>query len=114
MAVVQRDSVVIEKSLSDHRLYRSITLPNKLQAVLIQDVQTDKAAAALDVHIGSFSEPNDIPGLAHFREHMLFLCVSTSILAIPRRLSAILSLFSVLTWLVHLILQGNKEVSRRE
>lgn len=72
MAVVG-STVEIEKSASDPRLYRSIVLPNKLQALLIHDPSTDKAAAALDVHIGSFSEPNEIPGLAHFLEHMLFL-----------------------------------------
>lgn len=68
-------TVVIEKSPSDHREYRSVILPNKLQAVLIHDARTDKAAASLDVHIGSFSEPVEIPGLAHFLEHMLFLYV---------------------------------------
>lgn len=69
-------SVVIEKSPADHREYRSVLLPNKLQAILIHDANTDKAAASLDVKIGSFSEPNEIPGLAHFLEHMLFLCAS--------------------------------------
>lgn len=75
-AVPGASSVVIEKSPADHRDYRSVVLPNKLQALLIHDVNTDKAAACLDVKIGSFSEPNEIPGLAHFLEHMLFLCAS--------------------------------------
>lgn len=66
--------VVIAKSPADPRAYRSVVLQNKLQAVLIHDPDTDKAAACLDVKIGSFSEPNEIPGLAHFLEHMLFLC----------------------------------------
>ena len=31
-----------------------------------------QAAAALCVGIGSFSDPDDIPGLAHFLEHSLY------------------------------------------
>merc|ERR1719508_29951 len=31
------------------------------------------SAAALCVHMGSFSDPEDIPGLAHFLEHMVFM-----------------------------------------
>ena len=32
-----------------------------------------KSAAALCVHVGSFSDPDSIPGLAHFLEHMVFM-----------------------------------------
>ncbi|XP_071486548.1 nardilysin-like [Diadema antillarum] len=35
--------------------------------------QAKLAAAALCVGIGSFSDPDDIPGLAHFLEHMVFM-----------------------------------------
>ena len=45
----------------------------KLQVLLISDSQTDKSAAAMDVHIGYMSDPPELPGLAHFCEHMLFL-----------------------------------------
>ncbi|XP_014281647.1 nardilysin [Halyomorpha halys] len=31
------------------------------------------AACSLTVGVGSFSDPNDIPGLAHFLEHMVFM-----------------------------------------
>ncbi|CAI5492294.1 unnamed protein product [Closterium sp. Naga37s-1] len=31
-----------------------------------------EAAAAMDVRVGSLSDPDDAPGLAHFLEHMLF------------------------------------------
>ena len=57
----------------DDRQYRFIELPNKLKALLIHDPTADKAAAALDVNIGAFEDPEDVPGLAHFCEHLLFM-----------------------------------------
>ncbi|CAF3843640.1 unnamed protein product [Rotaria sp. Silwood1] len=41
--------------------------------VLISHPNIDKAAAALDVSIGSLANPRDVPGIAHFFEHMLFI-----------------------------------------
>lgn len=75
-AVVFQSAVAaskIQKSPNDDRLYKSITLSNKLEVLLISDKNTDKAAAALDVNIGSGSDPDGYEGLAHFLEHMLFL-----------------------------------------
>ncbi|AJV59003.1 ADQ_G0038370.mRNA.1.CDS.1 [Saccharomyces cerevisiae] len=57
----------------DERSYRFIELPNKLKALLIQDPEADKAAASLDVNIGAFEDPKNLPGLAHFCEHLLFM-----------------------------------------
>ena len=67
------DSSSIIKSPNDKRLYKSITLPNKLQALLISDSEADKCSASLSVNVGSLMDPKSIPGLAHFLEHMLFL-----------------------------------------
>jgi len=61
------------KSPHDKLSYRVITLSNSLTALLVSDPCTDKAAASLDVNIGSINDPEDLPGLAHFLEHMLFL-----------------------------------------
>jgi len=58
------------QSPHDKRHYRIITLPNALTALIISDPDTDKAAASLDVNIGSFAEPSCALGLAHFLEHM--------------------------------------------
>ena len=58
--------------LSD-REYRYLTLPNALKVLLISDPTTDKAAASMDVFVGTNNDPKEFPGLAHFLEHMLFL-----------------------------------------
>ena len=68
-----KEVVVPVKSASDDRQYRVVTLSNNIQAVLVSDAETDRAAAALTVNVGSFSDPEDCKGLAHFLEHMLFL-----------------------------------------
>jgi insulysin len=57
----------------DHRKYKVIKLNNSMEALLIHDHSTSKGACALDIHAGSWWDPEDIPGLAHFLEHMLFL-----------------------------------------
>ncbi len=63
----------ITKSKSDKRNYRMIILRNGLKALLISDPDTDEAAASMRVFAGSFDEPDDAIGIAHFTEHMLFL-----------------------------------------
>ncbi len=67
----QSDSIV--KSANDKRQYQRIRLPNNLDVLLISDPETDKAAAALDLYVGSYQNPQKRQGLAHFLEHMLFL-----------------------------------------
>ncbi|OQR86396.1 insulin-degrading-like enzyme, metalloprotease family M16A [Achlya hypogyna] len=63
----------LEVSRQDLRLYRAITLPNKLTVLLVSDEAAEKAAASLAVGVGHQSDPPNVPGLAHFLEHMLFL-----------------------------------------
>lgn len=63
----------IVKRLLDEREYRTLTLPNGLRVLLVSDAAATRAAAAVDVHVGSFSDPPQLPGLAHFCEHMSFL-----------------------------------------
>eukprot|EP00878_Enallax_costatus_P008268 GHUV01008644.1.p2 GENE.GHUV01008644.1~~GHUV01008644.1.p2 ORF type:complete len:143 (+),score=36.70 GHUV01008644.1:87-515(+) len=69
-AVLVSEDII--KPRCDKLGYRSITLPNKLRVLLISDPDTDKAAAALNVRVGSMCDPVELPGLAHFCEHMLF------------------------------------------
>lgn len=63
----------IFKSDQDSRRYRYLVLNNKMRVLLISDSKTEKSAAALSVHVGSYDNPRDREGLAHFLEHMLFL-----------------------------------------
>lgn len=63
----------IVKSQQDNRDYRGLKLPNGLKVLLISDSATDKAAASMTVDVGHMSDPDNLPGLAHFCEHMLFL-----------------------------------------
>ena len=55
------------------RTFRAIKLKNDLHAIIISDPTTEKAAFSISVNIGSFQNPENIPGLAHFLEHMVFL-----------------------------------------
>ena len=57
----------------DTRDYRILTLENGLTALLVSDPEADKAAASMNVSVGSAQDPEDLAGLAHFLEHMLFL-----------------------------------------
>lgn len=63
---------VVAPGLSD-RSYRGLALENQMKVLLIADPTTDKAAASLDVYVGTNDDPAEFPGLAHFLEHMLFL-----------------------------------------
>ena len=61
------------KSPNDNYTYRLLTLDNSLEVLLISDPDAPKAAAALDILVGSGDNPPSRAGLAHFLEHMLFL-----------------------------------------
>eukprot|EP00924_Labyrinthula_sp_SR-Ha-C_P006876 augustus_masked-scaffold_8-processed-gene-3.15-mRNA-1 protein AED:0.36 eAED:0.36 QI:0/-1/0/1/-1/1/1/0/1096 len=66
----------ILKSSTDERDYRYVVLENKLRVMLVRDKHAEISAASLAVNVGSFSDPPDFPGLAHFLEHMLFMGTS--------------------------------------
>lgn len=50
-----------------------IRLDNGLEAYLISDPDAEKSSTALVVKTGSWEDPKEYPGIAHFLEHMLFL-----------------------------------------
>jgi len=63
----------IDVSSLDERQFKLLTLPNALQVLVVSDASTETASAAMDVRVGFHSDPAELPGLAHFCEHMLFL-----------------------------------------
>lgn len=67
------ESVEIRKSPNDDRQYAALTLPNKLQAVVVSDPSLEVTAVSMAVGVGSFHNPREYQGLAHYLEHMLFL-----------------------------------------
>lgn len=50
-----------------------VRLDNGLEAFLVSDPNAKESAAALIVEAGSWQDPENDPGMAHFLEHMLFL-----------------------------------------
>ncbi|MDP1881237.1 MAG: insulinase family protein [Parachlamydiaceae bacterium] len=50
-----------------------LKLPNGLEAYLISDPESSQAGAVLTVQAGSWNDPPEYPGIAHFLEHLLFL-----------------------------------------
>lgn len=62
-----------EKNDLDERQYRNITLANELKVLLVTDAKANEAGVALSVRVGSFDEPDELPGLAHLLEHAVFL-----------------------------------------
>ncbi|KAI4131369.1 MAG: hypothetical protein LQ338_001254 [Usnochroma carphineum] len=73
MAPIERIADKLEKPALDDRSYRVIRLPNNLEALLVHDPETDKASASVNVNVGSFSDADDMPGMAHAVEHLLFM-----------------------------------------
>lgn len=73
MAPIERIADKLETPALDDRSYRVIRLPNKLEALLVHDPDTDKASASVNVNVGSFSDADDMPGMAHAVEHLLFM-----------------------------------------
>jgi insulysin len=50
-----------------------IILTNGLEVLIVSDPMADQSAATIAVNAGSWSDPVEYPGMAHFCEHMLFM-----------------------------------------
>lgn len=62
---------ILSPSLSSVKTAK-IKLKNGLLVYLISDSQIEESAAALALSVGSWNDPKNYPGMAHFLEHMLF------------------------------------------
>jgi insulysin len=57
---------------SSVRRYKTVKLANGLRVLLVSDDRAFQASAALTISgAGQFADPSDLPGLAHFMEHMI-------------------------------------------
>jgi len=68
----KRKLEILSPSLKDQKSAK-IRLQNGLEALIISDPDTKKSGAVLTVLVGSWSDPKEHPGMAHFLEHMLFM-----------------------------------------
>ncbi len=57
----------------DGRKVEKLVLENGLKVYLISDPGVDQSAAGVAVEAGSWEDPKEYPGMAHFLEHMLFM-----------------------------------------
>ncbi|QPB85275.1 peptidase M16 [Pseudoalteromonas rubra] len=60
-------------SPNDNRQYKTLTLSNGIEVILVSDPEVEKSAAALSVGVGLLHDPMSQQGMAHYLEHMLFL-----------------------------------------
>jgi insulysin len=58
---------------NETRIFNTKILKNGIKTVCVYDKDTDKTSVTVSVNIGSYSNPKEFQGLAHFLEHMLFL-----------------------------------------
>ncbi|KAK0414565.1 hypothetical protein QR680_011498 [Steinernema hermaphroditum] len=63
----------LETDRGDHLRFRGLELSNGLKVLLISNPSAVDCGVAMNVNVGSTSEPDELPGLAHFCEHMVFL-----------------------------------------
>ncbi|KPA74604.1 phosphoglycan beta 13 galactosyltransferase 5 (SCG5) [Leptomonas pyrrhocoris] len=53
--------------------YSGYVLSSGVRCVIVQDPNAIMPAAAISIHAGQLNDPKELPGLAHFCEHMLFM-----------------------------------------
>lgn len=64
------------KPEADYRDFRHYQLSNGMHAIAVHHPRSNEAGFAVAANTGSLYDPEDVPGLAHFLEHMLFLGTS--------------------------------------
>lgn len=63
---------ILNPTLSERKTAK-VRLANGLSVYLVSDPHLKQSAAALAVGVGSWNDPKEYPGMAHFLEHMLFM-----------------------------------------
>jgi insulysin len=65
--------IKINKPKFDLREFVGGTLKNNIKYIFIHDKTLEKSFVTVAVNVGSYANPKDYDGLAHFLEHMLFM-----------------------------------------
>jgi len=76
-SIEDQNTLKILTPKSSSRKTKKIRLENGLEVLLISDPAAKQSAAALAVEVGSWQDPEEYPGTAHFLEHMLFMGTKT-------------------------------------
>lgn len=73
ISIEDQSNLHIKTPALQGRKSAKIQLRNGLEAYIISDPEIKQSAAALAVHVGSWNDPHEYPGMAHFCEHMVFM-----------------------------------------
>ncbi|OQR67008.1 insulin-degrading enzyme-like, partial [Tropilaelaps mercedesae] len=78
LSVLRNNDIVMtvaitRKSIADRSDYMGLHLRNGMKVLLVSKPDTPTAVTMVCVMVGSMSDPEEIQGLAHFTEHMLFM-----------------------------------------
>ena len=65
--------IIVEAPLSYKYKCRYCELENGVGGLMVEDAEASISSIAVGAHVGSYNDPEEVKGLAHFTEHMLFL-----------------------------------------
>ena len=65
--------IKIKKPKFDTRTFKGGQLDNGVKFSIVNDIHLTKSFVSVCLNVGSFSDPKEYNGLAHFLEHMLFM-----------------------------------------
>lgn len=71
--VPQEERSPINRVPLDTNKYRVLTLDNGMEVVLVQSETAPSTSFSIGLGVGSWNDPEDQAGIAHFLEHMVFL-----------------------------------------
>ena len=63
----------LEQPVIDDHSYHVICLPNKLEMLLIHNLNTNKASTFMNVEVGNFFNNSNMPGMVHAVKHLSFI-----------------------------------------
>ncbi|WLQ11248.1 insulinase family protein [Hahella aquimaris] len=72
-AYAEEITPLLPKECEQPKQYSYLELDNGLKVLTISDPSVSKASISLEASVGTQQDPQDILGMAHFLEHMLFL-----------------------------------------